>query len=131
MMPENQEAARISDDLKKIGNNLQSFSIGAIMRGSNHPFVQYSIEYGKQQHRYMCGNYGGNIKFCDQAFPNFRGRPDLVTIEGGMLVVYEFKPDNSRAISEGQRQLENYMPEIAAYYEQFFENGRRGGTWNS
>jgi hypothetical protein len=55
------------------------------------------------------------------------GRPDLVAVESGHLVVYEFKPDNSKAKANGQEQVIKYLDAVAAYYQSFFENGRTGG----
>jgi len=90
--------------------------------------VQYAIEYGKQQHKDMCDEYGGDPKVCDKNFPGFNGRPDLVTVEGGHLVVYEFKPDNSKAKDKGERQVQGYLPGVVEYYQAFFEDGRNAGT---
>ena len=118
------EAKNIEEELHKEEQKLRKLYDGVPLRGANHPFVQYAIEYGKQQHKDMCDKYGEQPRVCDKNFPSMDGRPDLVVIDGGHLIVYEFKPDNSAAKDRGSRQVANYLPGVAAYYESFFEDGR-------
>ncbi len=121
------KAQAILESLKKEERNLQNLYDGVVLKGSNHPFVQYAIEYGKKQHEEMCDRYGDRPKVCDQRFPGMEGRPDLVTVENGHLIVYEFKPDNSKAKDLGWRQVEGYLAPVVNYYQNFFEDGRNGG----
>ena len=51
-----------------------------------------------------------------------------MTVEGGHLVIYEFKPNNEIAKSKGQKQVQEYLPEVVAYYQNFFPEGRNGKT---
>jgi hypothetical protein len=120
------KAQNILDNLKKEESNLQKLYDGVVLKGSNHPFVQYAIEYGKKQHEDMCGRYGEQPKVCDKDFPGAEGRPDLVTVESGHLVVYEFKPDNSKAKDLGWDQVKRYLAPVADYYQKFFGDGRNG-----
>jgi hypothetical protein len=126
--PDSSKVKELMEGVNKKEGQLNDLSNGVVLKGSNHPFVQYAIEYGKQKHESMCDSHGGTPKVCDKNFPNFRGRPDLVTVEGGHLVIYEFKPNNDRAKSEGEKQVEEYLPEVVAYYQEFFPEGRNGKT---
>lgn len=120
------KAEDILEDLRKEESKLQKLYDGVVLKGSNHPFVQYAIEYGKDQHRDMCDRYGESPKVCDKDFPGADGRPDLVTVERGHLVVYEFKPDNSRAKDLGWNQVKRYLAPVVDYYQKFFPDGREG-----
>jgi hypothetical protein len=125
--PDRSKAEEIYNKVEKEEANLERLLNGVVLKGSNHPFVQYAIEYGKEQHQKMCGEYGGDPKVCDQRFEGLEGRPDLVTVEYGHLKVYEFKPNNNKAKSKGETQLSDYVPKVVAYYQKFFEDGRNGG----
>ncbi|MGB5053463.1 MAG: hypothetical protein WBO24_03595 [Nitrospirales bacterium] len=120
----------VLEKLKKEESNLLKLNDGVVLKGSNHPFVQYAIEYGKKQHLEMCDDYGESPRVCDKDFPGADGRPDLVAVTGGHLVVYEFKPDNSKAKDLGWKQVERYLVAVANYYQNFFEDGRNGGLKN-
>lgn len=121
------KAQSILERLKKEEDNLEKLNDGVVLKGSNHPFVQYAIEYGKKQHEYMCGQNGDSPKVCDKEYPGADGRPDLVTFENGHLVIYEFKPDNSKAKDLGWDQVERYLAPVVNYYQNFFEDGRNAG----
>jgi hypothetical protein len=121
------KARGILENLEKEERKLRSLYEGVVLKGSNHPFVQYAVEYGKKQHQEMCDRYGERPRVCDQRFPGMDGRPDLVTIESGHLVVYEFKPDNSKAKDLGWKQVQGYLAPVQNYYQSFFEDGRNGG----
>ncbi len=125
--PDRSKAQEIFDNVEKEENNLNRLLDGVVLKGSNHPFVQYAIEYGKEKHKDMCGEYGGDPKVCDKNFPGVNGRPDLVTVQSGHLVIYEFKPDNSKAKDKGEKQVVGYLPGVVAYYQSFFEDGRNAG----
>jgi hypothetical protein len=123
-----ERAQNILEQLKKEEENLNRLYDGVVLKGSNHPFVQYAIAYGIQQHKEMCDSYGiSPFKICDQEYPGADGRPDLVTLVDGHLVIYEFKPDNSKAKDAGAKQLERYLVAVVNYYQQFFEDGKFGG----
>ncbi len=125
---EKDEAKELAESLAKERRKLQDLDNGVILKGSNHPFVQYAIEYGKKQHDYMGTRFGDPAtRVYDKNFPGIEGRPDLVAIEGGHLVVYEFKPDNSKAKARGEEQVLGYLAAVEAYYQKFFEKGRTGG----
>jgi hypothetical protein len=121
------EAKDIEDGLRKEEKKLHDLYDGVPLKGANHPFVQYAIEYGKQQHKEMCDKYGEQPRVCDKTFPGMDGRPDLVAMDGGHFVVYEFKPDNSAAKDRGWKQVAGYLPAVVSYYQAFFEDGRNGG----
>jgi hypothetical protein len=121
------KAQSILEGIKKEESTLRKLSDGVVLKGSNHPFVQFAIEYGKKQHEEMCNRYGEKPKICDQDFPGAGGRPDLVTVENGHLVVYEFKPDTSKAKNIGWDQAKRYLAPVVDYYQKFFEDGRNGG----
>jgi hypothetical protein len=121
------EAKDIEDSLRKEEKKLHDLYNGVPLKGSNHPFVQYAIEYGKSQHVEMCDKFGEQPRVCDKNFPGMEGRPDLVVVDSGHLVVYEFKPDNSAATTRGWKQVKDYLPAVVTYYQNFFEDGRNGG----
>jgi hypothetical protein len=123
-------AKEVLDDLQKEETRLKALNDGVILRGSNHPFVQFAIDYGNTKHKEMCVSFAGSVKVCDVAFPTLDGRrrPDLVTVKSDGLWVYEFKPNNPDAKSLGERQLSDYQPGVAKYYQGFFPNGRTGET---
>lgn len=122
------KAREIMDALKKEEEKLYKLISGVVLKGSNHPFTQFALEYGKKQHEDMCDRYKGNsIRVCDMNFPGAEGRPDLVTVRDGHLVVFEFKPDNSKAKNLGWDQVKRYLAPVVSYYQAFFEDGRNGG----
>jgi hypothetical protein len=107
-------------------DNLRKMESGAVLKGSNNPFVQYAIEYGKKMHMEMESSLGSEPRIKDKNFPGMNGRPDLVFIDGDGLWIYEFKPDNSAAMSKGKEQLDRYAPAVRAYFKNLFPNGRAG-----
>jgi hypothetical protein len=121
------EAKDIEEGLRKEEKKLRDLLEGVPLKGSNHPFVQYAIEYGKKQHEEMCTKYGEQPGVCDKNFPGMDGRPDLVAMDGGHLVVYEFKPENNAAKDRGWKQVTGYLPAVVSYYQSFFEDGRNAG----
>ena len=120
----------ILSELEKEEAKLRKLENGAVLRGSAHPFVQYSLEYGKRMHDDMCDDYTDDEGVCDEEYPGAGERPDLVTVGDDGLVIYEFKPNNSEQIGKGQDQLKRYLPAVKDYYKKFFPNGRGGGFPN-
>lgn len=121
------KAKDIEQELQKEDKKLRDLYDGVPLKGSNHPFVQYAIDYGQRQHKDMCDRYGEQPRVCDKNFQGMDGRPDLVAVESGHLVVYEFKPDNSNAKDRGWKQVAGYLPTVVSYYQSFFEDGRNAG----
>lgn len=116
------------DTLKKEEEKLLKRLNGVVLKGSNHPFTQFALEYGQKQHREMCDRYNANsIMVCDMNFSGADGRPDLVTVRDGHLMVFEFKPDNNKAKNLGWDQVKRYLAPVVDHYQQFFEDGRNGG----
>lgn len=95
-------------------NRVRKASSGAA-KGANHPMVQYAIEYGKQQHKKMEAESRHACEVRDQVFPGSSERPDCVS--GSQCIIYEFKPDNSKAKSKGEAQLRNYKNYVEKYYQ--------------
>jgi hypothetical protein len=121
------KAGKIIEDLRKEERKLQDLDQGVVLKGSNHPFTQYAIEYGKKQHIEQCDRNGELPKVCDKSWPTLSGRPDLVFVDDSGLWIYEFKPDNSDARSLGEKQVRGYVEGVEQYYQHFFQKGRTGG----
>jgi hypothetical protein len=107
------------DDLKAEKDKLDRIAAGGAFRGADNPMIQYAIEYGKSQHTSMQSSYG-----CDAHDVGFGtgDRPDCVVLERCM--VYEFKPDNNRAVLKGRTQINTYVPIVGAYYTSLIKNGQ-------
>lgn len=121
------KAQEILDVLKKEEENLIKLLNGVVLKGSNHPFTQFALEYGKKRHADMCKRLReNNVEVCDTEFPGADGRPDLVTVRDGRLVVYEFKPNSRKGEDAGEKQLKRYRDPVQSYYQKYFPNGRDG-----
>ncbi len=121
-------AKKILDALTKEDEKLRKLSDGLVLRGSNHPFTRFAIEYGKKQHDELCEKRKVNgIKVCDKEFTGADGRPDLVTVTDDVLTVYEFKPKTRKAMDKGEEQLKRYRDPVQNYYQKYFPNGRDDG----
>jgi Restriction endonuclease fold toxin 9 len=96
------------------------------LKGSNNPFVQYAIEYGKKMHEDLQHSMGHDPKIFEKTFGNDNFRPDLVFIDGDGLWIYEFKPNTSAAINQGEGQLSKYKESVEGYFNGLFSNGRKG-----
>ena len=105
------------DDLKAVHDKLQSLPQTGAYRGADHPLVQHAIEYGKQRHRDM----SDGCDVADKSFPGSDERPDCVVFAD--CIIYEFKPDNQKAIDKGNRQLDNYRELVRRYYQDLIDNG--------
>ena len=119
-------AGTVPEGVRREESNLQKLYDGAALKGSNHPFVRYAIEYGKKQHESMCDQYKDVGRVCDQEFSGANGRPDLVTVTNGLLMIYEFKPNNSKARDKGWDQVKRYRAPVVAYYQQYLPDGPSG-----
>jgi hypothetical protein len=126
-----EEVKEILTGLRKVDRDLQKLYDGVVLTGSNHPLIQTTLEYGKRMHDEYGKNVGEDPRVYDKPFPGVDGRPDLVTIESGKLVIYEFKPNNSKAVSKGWEQVRGYAPGVTDYYESFFVDGRNAGYKSS
>jgi hypothetical protein len=124
--PDKDKASNFLEKMRREEKKLQELDQGVVLKGSNHPFTQYAIEYGKSQHKSMCGSYGEDPRVCDKSWPSMSGRPDLVFVDGDGLWIYEFKPDNSDAKSAGEEQVREYLNGVQQYYQNFFPKGRTG-----
>ena len=113
-------------DMQKEVKKLNNLEDDVVLKGADHPFVQYAIEYGKQMHIELCDKMRSlAIKdspvVCEKQFE--RGfQPDAVFVNEHGLQVYEFKPDSSEAIYAGEKKLNGYFMDVAKYYQQFFEH---------
>jgi len=116
--------------LQKEYDTLHKLDDGVVLRGSNHPFTQAAIEYGKAKHRDMCGSYGNAPRICDQPYPELNGRrPDLVYVSSSGLFVMEFKPEGAKDL--GEQQVRGYVDGVTKHYQRFFPKGRKGGIAGS
>lgn len=123
-------AQKIIEALTKEEENLRKLLNGVVLKGSSHPFIQFALEYGKKQHIDMCKRLSeNNVDVCDKEFSGADGRPDLVTVRDGRLVVYEFKPNSRKGEDAGERQLKRYREPVQSYYQKYFPNGRDGGFY--
>ena len=73
------------------------------VRGSNHPVVQFMLDKGKEEHDYRQG------RCTVKEFETGDGRADCIGYDGNACLIVEFKPNNSRAISKGKKQLKEQM----------------------
>jgi hypothetical protein len=130
-LQENLETEARAEELLEIvikeGGTLQDLGEDVVLRGANQPFVEFAINYGVQKHKDMC-SMGESPRICDKTWPTLDNRrPDLVYVDSSGLWVLEFKPNNDRAISEGEKQVQDYIPGIESYFQNFFLEGRAGG----
>jgi hypothetical protein len=122
--PETVEAAKNADlILKKYMPRLDRLSKNGALRGSAHPFGQYSVEFGKNQHKRLEGGYHCDVK--DKKFTTLSGgeRPDCVQFSS--CTVFEFKPNSAGAIKKGGGQLAKYVPAVEKYYQDLIKGGNK------
>ncbi len=126
--PETEDRAdELLDIIMKEEGTLRKLQDTVVLKGANHPFVQFAINYGVQKHKDLC-SLGESPKICDKTWPTLGDRrPDLVYVDSSGLWVLEFKPNNDRAISEGEKQVADYVNGIEAYFQNFFPEGREAG----
>ena len=113
-------ASTMLDAMKKEYDKLQSLKDGLVLKGSDHPFVQFAIDYGRRQHDSKNSDLGCDVY--DREFPDAGGRPDCVKVSSDGCWVYEFKPNTSRAVDAGKRQLERYVPAVEKYYQEYLDS---------
>lgn len=112
-------AERILADIQTEYDRLTKLKDSGAWRGSNHPLVQYAIEYGKQEHIRMAASSSYACQVVDKAIPGSSMRPDCISATNCMI--YEFKPDNRRAKDRGETQLDGYHPAVTAYYQKLID----------
>jgi methyl coenzyme M reductase subunit C len=67
-----------------------------------------SIQLGQQMHKmYKAGSVLKNVRIKEYVIPKSGGKR-IDFIDFGTKTIYELKPNNPRAISQGQRQLKEY-----------------------
>src|SRR5258707_5424474 len=108
------QAAKILAAMQTEVDRLEKLKDKGAWRGSNHPLIQYAMEYGKQKHEDMGRSSDFYCDVVDKEISGADGRPDCISARRCM--VYEFKPDNDRAKSKGQEQLSRYVPAVNQYY---------------
>ncbi|MBV8757202.1 MAG: hypothetical protein JO257_08010 [Deltaproteobacteria bacterium] len=113
------DTQRRLDDLQAEKEKLDRIGAGGAFRGADNPMIQYAIRYGVDQHTRMEGQYGCDVK--DEDFGT-GDRPDCVVFDRCMI--YEFKPDNPRAITKGNAQLTRYKKTVNDYYGDLAKRGR-------
>ena len=117
------DAQRRLDDLAAEKDKLDRIAAGGAFRGADNPMIQYAIDYGKAQHTSMESSYGCDVH--DVGFGT-GDRPDCLVLERCMI--YEFKPDNARALSRGETQLDKYQPLVEAYYTNLVKNNEEADS---
>jgi hypothetical protein len=73
-----------------------------LLRGSNHPVVSFMLDKGNEEDSYRKGRCTAS------QVDTGNGYADCVGYDGNACLIIEFKPNNSRAISKGLRQLRDY-----------------------
>lgn len=105
-----------ADEIKKLKGLIKS---GAMV-GFRHPVVQYYLKFGKEMHAKMERSYSCNVR--DVAYPGAGDRPDCVSAK--KCSVFEFKPNNSAAISKGKGQLGRQKPHVEKYYNEVLDGDK-------
>lgn len=81
-----------------------------VMARSGAGFSRSSLSLGQKMHQaYKAGLHNGVTKFKEFRLASGR-RIDFLDVENGLI--HELKPNNPRAIMEGQKQLQMYLQEI-------------------
>lgn len=74
-----------------------------LMRGSNHPVVSFMLDKGKAEHDYRRGRCSAS------EVDTGNGNADCIGYDGNACLIVEFKPNNTRAINKGWKQLDGYQ----------------------
>jgi hypothetical protein len=91
-------------EVEETWNSVERMTVS--LRGSNNPVVSYMLDQGKEAHK----NYQGSSSNCTEAEWTIGNlRIDCLYASGSSCDVIELKPDNSRAISKGRGQLQDYV----------------------
>ncbi len=112
--PTESQAAKLLEAMKTEADRLEKLKDKGAWRGANNPLIQFAMQYGKQKHEDMGRSSDFYCDVVDKAIPGADGRPDCISARKCM--VYEFKPDNSRAVGAGNEQLSRYVPAVNQYY---------------
>ncbi len=88
---------------ERVGVNITA----KVLRGANNPITRSTAAYGRDAHKfYKIGIANGETLV--KEFNKIPGiRPDFVDLEN--KIIYELKPDNLRAIKQGEKQLNTYI----------------------
>lgn len=114
------DATRILASLVEDFQKLEKLQLKTGWRGSNNPLVQFYISYGVQQHKRMEGSSSYSCDARDVSFGTNK-RPDCVS--AAHCTIFEFKPNNSTAISAGNSKLSSiYLPQVTAYYQKHLDD---------
>lgn len=96
--------------MKKTMTNLITLRDTGAAKGVLHPSVQLAAMYGKGKHDDYNGKFSCTIY--DRQLTSGRTRPDCVIVGPDACYLYEFKPENSAAVSKGNSQLSDYRSNI-------------------
>lgn len=120
-----EEMSEIIVALQKHEAKINKLESGVVLRGVDHPFTQWAVDQGKYMHLNLGKTRGEDPRAIDQVFPGLNGRPDLVTVDNGVLTIREFKPECGD--NDGREQVAGYLEGVCRYYESFFEDGLHAG----
>ena len=98
------DAKRLKEDVSVRWDSIERMSRS--LRGANHPVVAYMLAQGSQAH-------ADRQRDCDASEVTLdSGRADCVMATGETCTVIEFKPQNSRAVSNGVDQYRRYVRDL-------------------
>jgi hypothetical protein len=99
-------AKSLKDDVAARWRSIENMANNA-MRGGNHPIVSYLSLRGIEEHK----NYQSSNCHVSE-FDTGSRRADCLRADGDTCYVIELKPNNSRAISKGQRQARDAADDL-------------------
>jgi hypothetical protein len=105
------ELDKLETDLDAKASSLDKILQGGA-RGTNHPVIGWMVEAGNAAHADRQRSLPVREFSVGSA-----GRIDGLTVDGSVLVVVELKPCNSKAINQGQRQLDKYIRELKSNWK--------------
>ena len=104
--------------VKSTAQNVIKSAENGIKRGANHPVVKEALEYGKVQHSLFKADEIGPTFLKEFRFANGL-RADAIDFKN--KVIYELKPENSRAIQQGYNQLRAYTEQAKNQFGDTFK----------
>lgn len=97
------DAKQLKEDVQSRWSSIERMAKNS-MRGGNHPIVAFMSAKGMEEHK----RYQESSSNCHAyEFTTGSRRADCLYAAGETCLVIELKPDNSRAISRGQRQAQD------------------------